>query len=116
MRDHGDGQPSWPGDGPPAGPGAGLGRWLADHRRAAGLTQRELAAAAGVGLGTVRDVEQGRRTRSRSVDRLAGASGWTPSRPAAQPRPGRYAPEPRARMLGRPPELARTCGCGCSGR
>jgi hypothetical protein len=41
-------------------PPASLGALIADSRRSAGLTQRELAGLAGVGLGTVRDLEQGR--------------------------------------------------------
>jgi DNA-binding SARP family transcriptional activator/tetratricopeptide (TPR) repeat protein/transcriptional regulator with XRE-family HTH domain len=60
---------------PGEGVGVGLGTLIGDSRRAAGLTQRELADLAGVGLGTVRDVEQGRRPRSRSLARLAGALG-----------------------------------------
>jgi DNA-binding SARP family transcriptional activator/DNA-binding XRE family transcriptional regulator len=56
-------------------PGTDLGGLIADSRRAAGLTQRELADLAGVGLGTVRDVEQGRSPRSRSLARLAAALG-----------------------------------------
>jgi DNA-binding SARP family transcriptional activator/DNA-binding XRE family transcriptional regulator len=66
---------SRPGEDPVRGIGVGLGTLIGDSRRAAGLTQRELADLAGVGLGTVRDVEQGRRPRSRSLARLAGALG-----------------------------------------
>ncbi len=48
-------------------------RW----RAAAGLTQQELAMRAGVSVGAVRDLEQGRVTRpqSRVLERLAGALG-----------------------------------------
>jgi DNA-binding SARP family transcriptional activator/DNA-binding XRE family transcriptional regulator len=66
---------SRPGEDPVRGIGVGLGTLIGDSRRAAGLTQRELADLAGVGLGTVRDVEQGRRPQSRSLARLAGALG-----------------------------------------
>jgi DNA-binding SARP family transcriptional activator/tetratricopeptide (TPR) repeat protein/transcriptional regulator with XRE-family HTH domain len=70
-----------PGDDPVRGVGVSLGTLIGDSRRAAGLTQRELADLAGVGLGTVRDVEQGRRPRSRSLARLAGALGLEIPRP-----------------------------------
>jgi DNA-binding SARP family transcriptional activator len=45
------------------------------YRRQAGLTQQQLAAAAGVSIGVVRDIEQGRTTglRAGSVRRLAAA-------------------------------------------
>jgi DNA-binding SARP family transcriptional activator/transcriptional regulator with XRE-family HTH domain len=63
-------------------PGAGtsaaaLSAFLRDHRRAAGLTQRDLAARAGVGVGVVRDLEQGvtRYPRPGSVARIAAALG-----------------------------------------
>jgi DNA-binding SARP family transcriptional activator/DNA-binding XRE family transcriptional regulator len=52
---------------------AGPGALIADCRRSAGLTQRELAELAGVGLGTVRDLEQGRSPGSRSLARVAAA-------------------------------------------
>lgn len=62
------------GDGPPA---AGFASLVRDRRRAAGLTQLQLAAAAGVSIGVVRDLEQGRtwRPRRRSVERIAAALG-----------------------------------------
>jgi DNA-binding SARP family transcriptional activator/tetratricopeptide (TPR) repeat protein len=74
-RDRGDGGLSWPGADQARRADADLGALIAGGRRAAGLTQRELAGLAGVGLGTVRDVEQGRRPRSRSAPRLAGVLG-----------------------------------------
>jgi DNA-binding SARP family transcriptional activator len=47
------------------------------YRRAAGLTQRQLADAAGVSIGVVRDLEQGRTAhlRKRSADALIAALG-----------------------------------------
>jgi len=53
----------------------GLGALIRARRRVAGLTQTELARRSGVGLGTVRDLEQGRtgRPSSASLRRLATA-------------------------------------------
>ncbi|HET9893436.1 MAG TPA: BTAD domain-containing putative transcriptional regulator [Streptosporangiaceae bacterium] len=50
---------------------------LKEHRRAAGLSQRELAELAQVSIGVVRDLEQCRTTRLRaeSIRRLGGALG-----------------------------------------
>jgi WD40 repeat protein/DNA-binding SARP family transcriptional activator len=70
-------------------PAAGREDWSADvgslvriRRRAAGLTQQELADLAQVSLGTVRDLEQGRTHRPRpgSMTRLAGALDLDPAR------------------------------------
>src|SRR2546423_14326888 len=44
-------------------PGAGFANALRTRRRAAGLTQEELAAKAGVGVRTLRDLERGRVNR-----------------------------------------------------
>jgi DNA-binding SARP family transcriptional activator/Flp pilus assembly protein TadD/DNA-binding XRE family transcriptional regulator len=51
------------------------GELVRTFRRKAGLTQRQLAEAAGVGVGVVRDLEQGRteRPHGESVRRLASA-------------------------------------------
>ncbi|MEG3632895.1 ATP-binding protein [Micromonospora palythoicola] len=56
-------------------PHAGLPELLRAHRLAAGATQAELAARAGVGVRTVRDLERGRSTRPQrtTVELLAGA-------------------------------------------
>jgi DNA-binding SARP family transcriptional activator/tetratricopeptide (TPR) repeat protein len=61
---------------------AGLARLVRDGRQAAGLTQLELAAEAGVSVGVIRDLEQGRteRPRRRSVARIAVALGFAPER------------------------------------
>jgi predicted ATPase/DNA-binding XRE family transcriptional regulator len=55
----------------------GLPELLRAHRRAAGLTQAELASRAGVGVRTVRDLERGRSVRPQrtTVDLLATALG-----------------------------------------
>jgi DNA-binding SARP family transcriptional activator/DNA-binding XRE family transcriptional regulator len=63
-----------------------LGELVRKHRRAAGLTQHQLADAAGVSLGMVRDLEQRITTRPRvdSVRRLAAALGignWQTGKP-----------------------------------
>ncbi|MBQ0990160.1 helix-turn-helix domain-containing protein [Micromonospora sp. PSH03] len=52
---------------------------LRGHRRAAGLTQAELASRAGVGVRTVRDLERGRSIRPQrtTVELLAGALALT---------------------------------------
>jgi DNA-binding SARP family transcriptional activator/DNA-binding XRE family transcriptional regulator len=62
--------------------GAHAGSLVRIRRRAAGLTQQELADLAQVSLGTVRDLEQGRTHHPRrdSVIRLAGALGLDPAR------------------------------------
>ena len=50
---------------------------IQEHRRIADFTQQELARRAGIGVSTLRDLEQGRvsRPRPESVRRLAGALG-----------------------------------------
>ncbi|MEV1332842.1 helix-turn-helix domain-containing protein [Micromonospora costi] len=63
-------------DRPPGSAGrTALPDLLRSHRLAAGLTQAELAARAGVGVRTVRDVERGRSSRPQrtTVELLAGA-------------------------------------------
>jgi ribosome-binding protein aMBF1 (putative translation factor) len=51
----------------PRGVVTGFGEALRELRLARGLTQSQLAAAAGVGVGSVRDLEQGRRARPRAA-------------------------------------------------
>jgi predicted ATPase/DNA-binding XRE family transcriptional regulator len=57
----------------------GFARALHAHRRAAGMTQAELAGRAGVGVRTVRDLERGRASRPQrnTVELLAVALGLT---------------------------------------
>jgi DNA-binding SARP family transcriptional activator/tetratricopeptide (TPR) repeat protein/transcriptional regulator with XRE-family HTH domain len=64
-------------DGGLGGPGARLGGLVGGWRRAAGLSQRELAARSGLSVTAVRDLEQGRshRPRAGSLAALAGALG-----------------------------------------
>jgi DNA-binding SARP family transcriptional activator/tetratricopeptide (TPR) repeat protein len=75
--------------------GGRAGSLLREFRRAAGLSQRQLAGAAGVSVGVVRDLEQGRtgRLAARSVAALAAALGLDASRArefafAARGKPG----------------------------
>jgi DNA-binding SARP family transcriptional activator/tetratricopeptide (TPR) repeat protein/DNA-binding XRE family transcriptional regulator len=62
---------------PRSGRVPGLGSLVEQRRRVAGLTQQQLAERAGVGVGTVRDLEQGRTSRPRagSVESLARVLG-----------------------------------------
>jgi DNA-binding SARP family transcriptional activator/DNA-binding XRE family transcriptional regulator/Tfp pilus assembly protein PilF len=55
----------------------GVGRVLREHRRRAGLTQQQVAQRAGLSLRALRDIEQGRvrRPRSVTVQRLAAVVG-----------------------------------------
>jgi DNA-binding SARP family transcriptional activator/tetratricopeptide (TPR) repeat protein/DNA-binding XRE family transcriptional regulator len=57
---------------------------LRDHRRAAGLTQHALASRAGVSVGLIRDLEQGRTRRPRpaALAALAGALGLSKAQAA----------------------------------
>lgn len=59
----------------------GLSELLRAHRRAAGLTQAELASRAGIGVRTVRDLERGRSARPQrtTVNLLADALNLTGS-------------------------------------
>ena len=75
---------------------AGVAR-LAQLRRRVPWTQRELAAAAGVAVGTVRAIEQGRRpaVRPRVIRALAAALGVAPAA-VAEFRPSLGLPAPPA--------------------
>ncbi len=59
---------------------ATLARLIRDGRQAVGLTQLQLASVAGVSVGVIRDLEQGRteRPRRQSVARIAAALGIAP--------------------------------------
>ncbi|GIJ79557.1 hypothetical protein Xph01_39890 [Micromonospora phaseoli] len=98
--------------GPPAH--AGLPELLRAHRLAAGSTQADLAARAGVGVRTVRDLERGRSSRPQrtTVELLAEALGLTGAARraflAAARGGGTATPEPDAvtpPRLPPPPEL-----------
>jgi DNA-binding SARP family transcriptional activator len=93
---------------PATGPedwGADVGSLVRIRRRAAGLTQRELADLAQVSLGTVRDLEQGRTYRPRpgSMTRLAGALGLDAARLQTLTR---SVPEPAGPEGGRRPRAS----------
>jgi DNA-binding SARP family transcriptional activator/tetratricopeptide (TPR) repeat protein len=79
----------------------GFGARLRAARLSAGLTQRELAAAAGMSLAAVRDLEQGRslRPRPRSVETVIAALGLRGSAAEVLRESGRAAraAEPRPR-------------------
>jgi DNA-binding SARP family transcriptional activator/DNA-binding XRE family transcriptional regulator len=62
--------------------GTHVGKLLRTYRRAAGMTQRQLAAASKVSLGSVRDLEQGRTEWPRwaSIEALAEALELDPRR------------------------------------
>src|ERR1019366_321576 len=66
-------------------PAARLSGMVRERRGTAGWTQRQLADAAGVSLGVVRDLEQGisRRPHPGSVERLAAALGITTAESSA---------------------------------
>jgi transcriptional regulator with XRE-family HTH domain len=96
---------------------AELASLVRDRRQAAGLTQWKLAAAAGVSIGVVRGLEQGRtrRPRPQSVQRIAAALGAEtgpgapgPAGPdASAPRPAgpRQLPAAGSHFVGRTAEL-----------
>jgi transcriptional regulator with XRE-family HTH domain/tetratricopeptide (TPR) repeat protein len=91
---------------------AELASLVRDRRQAAGLTQPQLAAAAGVSVGLVRDLEQGRtrRPRRQSVQRIAAVLGAEPGAGdgrAANVRPTGQAGHLASREPGRrPPQHA----------
>ena len=79
---------------------AGLAGLVRARRMVTGLTQQQLAKAAGVSVGVVRDLEQGRtgQPRRRSVERIAAVlgvgldpDGWTSDSGAADGSTGRPA-------------------------
>jgi DNA-binding SARP family transcriptional activator/tetratricopeptide (TPR) repeat protein/DNA-binding XRE family transcriptional regulator len=71
----------------------GFGTLVRDRRRASGLTQQQLAVAAGVSVGAVRDLEQDRTARPHpeTAGRLRAALGLGPDQPGD--RAGRSAGE-----------------------
>jgi DNA-binding SARP family transcriptional activator/tetratricopeptide (TPR) repeat protein/DNA-binding XRE family transcriptional regulator len=73
-------------DGQPDGACARLGTSVRKYRRAAGLTQRQLADRSGLSVAAVRDLEQGRsqRPRAGSLTALATVLGVEPGQLTAQ--------------------------------
>lgn len=80
---------------------------IREHRHRAGLTQRALAEKAGISLATLRDLEQGRRSRPRpgSLTALAEALDLDPSQTAEF---YSYAAAERRRAVARNPHLLGT--------
>src|SRR4051794_17636286 len=97
-----------------------FGELLRRHRRAAGLSQEELAARAGVGVRTISDLERGvagrpyRGTRAQLVEAL----GLDDAAHAALAAAGRRRPvvteDPTAPMAPAEPVVARTLGPVCN--
>ncbi len=79
--------------------GARLGALVRERRRAAGLTQRQLAERSGLSVAAVRDLEQGRSSRPRqgSLDALARTLGLDARQSAALAAAGNRAPSPALR-------------------
>jgi DNA-binding SARP family transcriptional activator/DNA-binding XRE family transcriptional regulator len=87
-------------------PASQLGSMVRAYRRGAKLTQRELAARAGLSVAALRDFEQGRRIRPRpnSLAALAGALGLSPDQTAGLARAAAVPRQPSYPMLlPRPP-------------
>jgi DNA-binding SARP family transcriptional activator/DNA-binding XRE family transcriptional regulator len=81
-----------------------FGSLVRAYRRSAGLTQRELAAKAGLSVAALRDFEQSRRQRPRanSLAALANAFGLDPDQTASLARAA-ASPRRRADVLPTPP-------------
>src|SRR5690348_3197070 len=77
-----------------------LAHLLRDARQRMGLTQHEVATRAGVSLGALRDLEQGRssRPRARSVRALAEVLGLTAEQATPARPPAARTPEAPARI------------------
>jgi predicted ATPase/transcriptional regulator with XRE-family HTH domain len=102
--------------------GAGFDELLRRRRRAAGLTQADLAVRAGIGIRTVRDLERGRSSRpqrttvellataldldgSTRAEFLAAARGQSPLADPPAPPPARRLPAP-IELVGRDGDVA----------
>lgn len=55
-----------------------LGDFVRRRRTALGMTQGQLAAAAGVSINTVGNVENGQRAQDLNLSKIARALGWLP--------------------------------------
>jgi DNA-binding SARP family transcriptional activator/DNA-binding XRE family transcriptional regulator len=91
----------------------GAAALLRDRRRAAGLTQQQLATAAGVSVGALRDLEQDRTSRPRrdTVWRLRAALGLNPDQPGDRD-PGVGTGDAQASAAGSGDGAVRVCVLG----
>jgi transcriptional regulator with XRE-family HTH domain len=98
------------------GDGDGIGQLLRVHRWAAGLSQRQLAERAGMSLGAIRDLEQGRTRlpQRRFVDAMVAALNLSGDGADAFRRAADEVEAPvTASGPGRPGGSTRPCWCGC---
>lgn len=105
------------GKGNGSGPRAGMGTLVKQYRDERRVTQRDLATTAGIGIGTLRDLEQG-RTRSprwETMEELAAALGLGPAQRAELAQAGRacgLGPVPRQARSADPPDGVRVSVLG----
>ncbi|MDG4857337.1 helix-turn-helix domain-containing protein [Streptomyces sp. T-3] len=89
-----------------------LGQRIADRRRELGLTQVELAQAAGVDVKSIVSIEKGtpRKRWPTSLPRLEAPLGWVPGSTREMANGGDPTPLPSANQPGRAPQGAASTG------